>query len=276
MPNVPELVKQRFGSRRRVFRVRPIKGKLNERRELQSIINEMVATVFRYADEFAAAVSIPIPVLVDSEGETIGIFKDAVDDLDRLIRLVVLQTQQVMVRLEARVRGWARGVEGRHRREFVEGVLTATTIDVSTLLDPTAGTTVAEYVTWATSLIRDVGDEARRRMANAVIDAVQRRVPPRELARTIKGIHEMSSRRARNIAADQTNKLNNALDRARQEEAGIDRFTWRHSGKKHFRPHHKRRNGRVYEWRSNSIRRGDFPGEPPFCGCVAQATIVNE
>lgn len=278
MSMIGRLLKER-GIKRRVIKVPRIKAKLNERRALQAIINEAVAAVFQHSEELiAAAVGHEVPrLLAVDTGEPIGVMVDAMSDIDRLIQLIVTQTQQVVARLELRLRAWGNEVNERHRRDFVQGVLIATTIDVSTLLNPAlAEATVGEYVTWATSLIRDVSDEARRRISNAVIEAVRTRQTPRELAKVIQAASDMSYRRAKNIAADQSNKLNNALDRARQREAGIDHFTWRHSGKLHFRPRHKARNGMVYEWDTTAIQRGDFPGEPPFCGCVAQATIVQD
>jgi SPP1 gp7 family putative phage head morphogenesis protein len=270
---------QIHGSKRKrgTIRIRPIKPKLKEKRELQAIINEMVHAIFAHADALVAAATKDQPTLQTMDGQIIGIMKDSIDDIDRLIELIVLQTQQAMARIQVRVRGWSTKVEERHREEFSKGVLTATGINMATVLDPSSVSgTVGHYVTWSTSLIRDVGDEARRRIANAVLEGVRQRTPVRELAKTIQELEPMSLRRARNIASDQTTKLNNALDRARQQEAGIDAFTWIHSGAAHPREWHADRDGEVFAWDTDEIDTGDFPGEPPFCGCVAQATLVLE
>lgn len=284
MSFIGRILKERRVNRRRVVKLPVIKPKLNERRELEAIMLSAVNYIYGYADELLQAAVTPstVPVLIAVDtGEEIGVspfaLLDSIEDIDRLIKLLILQTQQVMARIEIRIQEWGAKVNKRHEEEFVDGILTATTIDVTTLLHPNvAEQTVEAYVRWSVSLVRDLGDEARRRLEAAVLNAVRNRIPPRELAKQIREIEDMSRRRAINIAADQTNKLNNALDRTRQREAGIDHFTWRHSGKVHFRPHHKRRNGNVYEWDTDQIKAGDFPGEPPFCGCVAQATIVQE
>lgn len=273
------LMRQRSGSRRKVIKVRPIKPKLNEKRALRAIINEIVAAVFAHKAELLAAAHTGqwTPLLHTMDGEPIGIFKDTADDIDRLMQLIVTQSQNVMVRIQARVLGWSRNVADRHEKDFVHGILTATKVDVSTQLHPTvAARTAGHYVTWSTSLIRDVGDEARKRIGSAVLQAVRERTPPALLAKSIQEIEAMSYRRAKNIAADQTTKLNAALDRARQEEVGITAFTWVHSGSPHPREEHLDRDGEVFDWDTNDIEAGDFPGEPPFCGCSAQATIINE
>jgi SPP1 gp7 family putative phage head morphogenesis protein len=275
MASLIRLMRQK-GVRKRIVRIRRIKATLAERRSLEAIMREMVELVFSHAAELAEHATRAVTPYFAANDSGI-VITDQMEDIDRILQLIVLETQQAMTRLQFRIRNWARNVEERHRRQFAEGVLVATTIDLSTILHPSAADeTVEHYITWSTSLIRDLGDEARRRIGSAVLEAVRTRQPPRELAKTIREIHGMSRRRAINIAADQSNKLNNALDRARQREAGIDHFTWRHSRKAHPRPHHQRRDGKVYEWDTKAIRRGDFPGEPPFCGCVAQATLVEE
>jgi SPP1 gp7 family putative phage head morphogenesis protein len=274
-PKLLSLARQQ-GMRKRTIRLRRTKPKRTEKRQLQEIINEVIAAIYGYADELIAAATKEVPV-IDSDGVVIGVFKDAVDDIDRLIQLVVTQTQQVATRVQVRVQDWSKRVEERHRREFTESVYDATKVHVGVLLHPSrTDRTVGHYVTWATSLIRDVGDEARKKIGHATLEAVRNRTPPAELSQTIREFEDMSYRRAKNIAADQTNKLNAALDQARQREAGIDHFTWVHSGSPHPRDWHLDRDGEVFSWDDNDIDEGDYPGEPPFCGCSAQATLVDE
>lgn len=265
--NLKALLKGRRGKRRRIV-LPVIKPALADIRELEAIGRAMLATVYGFAPMLLKAIEPPAP----APG-----FTDSTDDLDRIMRLMVTQTQLAMTRLELRIVQWAARVDERHRTKFAEGILAASTINASTMLDPDdADRTVGAAVTWAVDLIRDLGDEARKRMASIVIAGVQQRIPPRELAKQIRASEDMSRRRAINIAADQANKLNSALDEARQIEAGIDHFIWRHSGKVHARPHHKARNGRLFKQRDPRIKPGDFPGQPPFCGCFRQAALIDE
>jgi SPP1 gp7 family putative phage head morphogenesis protein len=262
-------LKKMKGNRRRVLRMRPIKSSLQGRRELERAGLAIVEFIYSFREELLAAV--PDPGAVPE-----GSFTDAApDDIDRILSVIVSQMNTVMARLRLRIRGIVEDEENRHRRKWREGVLAATGVDVETVLDPVMGETVGLSVTRSVNLIRDVGDEARKRIGDIVVKGVTQRQHPRELVADIVAAEGMSRRRAINIAADQMNKLNAALDRARQKEAGVDHFTWRHSGKVHARPEHLERDGEIYAWDDNDIDPGDMPGEPPFCGCVAQATLID-
>lgn len=264
-PSLKQLLRQR-GNRRRRIVIRPIRVSLADRKRLAGIGREMVALVYSFVADFEQAMPVP------------GVTTDAAhDDFDRILSIILTQTNAAMARLQLRIRDWATSQEQTHRTRWKDGVLSATGIDISTVLHPHhTDRTVGTAVSRSTALIRDIGDEARKRIGDAVIAGVQQRKHPRQVAKEIMETEDMSYRRAENIAADQSNKLNASLDRARQEEVGITGFTWRHSGKVHARPEHLDRDGEFYDWDTTDIEPGDFPGEPPFCGCVAQATIVNE
>lgn len=256
-------LKRMRGNRRRIVKMRPLKARPADRRELASIGNQMVEFIFGFRAEFMRALGDP-SMTTDS----------APDDLERLVTLILTQTNEVMARLRLKVRAWGARVEERHRADWADAVLVATGVDLSTVLDPNdVSVTVSAVVNRSVELIRDIGDESRKRIANIVFAAVTNRTPPAEVAAQIREIEPMSRRRAINIAADQANKLNASLDRARQEEAGITHFTWRHSGKMHPRPEHVARNGKIYAWADPP---SDLPGQLPFCGCSAQATLIDE
>jgi SPP1 gp7 family putative phage head morphogenesis protein len=141
-----------------------------------------------------------------------------------------------------------------HRGKWVQSVLSATDVNLDTIL--TAGDvedTVGASINWNISLIKDVSDELRRRIANAVFAGFQRRAPAAEIAKEIREATGMARARARRIAGDQTVKLGARLNQARQEQAGITSFKWRHSAKRHPRSWHLQRDGKVYPWQSNSI-----------------------
>jgi hypothetical protein len=100
-------------------------------------------------------------------------------------------------------------------------------VDLNTIL--TAGDvedTLGASLNWNVSLVRDVSDEIRRRISNAVFAGFQRRAPAREIAKEITEATGMARARARRIAADQTVKLGARLNQARQEQAGLTSFKW--------------------------------------------------
>lgn len=165
---------------------------------------------------------------------------------------------------------------------------TATAIDLATLIGPqdvreTLETVIARNV----ALVRSVSDQTRERIADAVFRGLQARTPPRTVAREIAEAVAMGRKRALRIAADQNVKLGSALNEERRRQAGIDSFTWVHSGKMHSRPEHVARDGKLYsenaervgqEYEGRTIRKvpEDKPGELPYCGCTSRAVLILE
>jgi SPP1 gp7 family putative phage head morphogenesis protein len=194
----------------------------------------------------------------------------AIDELDAQIRRLVLQ-------LTPELRRWALQVETVQRGKWVNNVLSATSVDLSTILTPyDVNETVEASLNWNIALIRDVSEETRRRISNSIFAGFQRRAPAAEIAKEISESVGLARARARRIAADQTVKLGSRLNEARQEQAGLTSFKWRHSGKAHPRSWHLARNGQIYPWKNSGIPPSDMPGVPPFCGCTAQGVITFE
>jgi SPP1 gp7 family putative phage head morphogenesis protein len=205
-------------------------------------------------------------LVTDSPSDTTA----AIDDIDAQIRRLVIM-------LSPDLRRWALNVERVHRGKWVSNVMSATSVDLSTILSPDdMNDTVEASLNWNTALIRDVAEETRRRIANAVFAGFQRRAPASEIAREIRESVGMARARSLRIAADQTVKLGSRLNQARQEQAGLTSFKWRHSGKLHPRSWHQARNGQVYPWEGSGIPPSDMPGVPPFCGCTAQGVVTFE
>lgn len=194
----------------------------------------------------------------------------AIDELDAQIRRLVLQ-------LTPDLRRWAFQVEAVQRGKWVSNVMSATSVDLSTILSTDdVFETVEASLNWNTALIRDVSEDTRRRISNSVFAGFQRRAPAAEIAKEIVESIGLARARARRIAADQTVKLGSRLNQARQEQAGLTSFKWRHSGKAHPRSWHLARNGVIYPWEGSGIPADDLPGVPPFCGCTAQGVVTFE
>jgi SPP1 gp7 family putative phage head morphogenesis protein len=132
----------------------------------------------------------------------------------------------------------------------------------------TLAATLAENV----SLIRSLDDQMRTGVAGAVFRGLQNRSPARDVAREIRALTGVGTRRAELIAADQLQKLTSLLDEERQKQAGMGKFQWAHSRKKYPRPEHIVRDGKVYEW-SSSVAKNDPPGRAIRCGCKARGVL---
>lgn len=270
--NLRDMVR-RTGNRRKIIRLRPIKVKPAPMRELEAINVEIMAPWVAGIDALVASYRLP--------GNT-GM-QDSAEETSRLLELIVLETNRAMVRIAARIKTWGQGVEKLHRQAWAQNVLAATSIDLTTILSPfDTAETVEAVVQRNAALVRNVSDATKGRIADIVFRGVQQRMPARDVAKLIREAVDIERKRALRIAADQTTKLYAALDRARQEEAGIDHFIWRHSRKAKPRKEHVARDGVLFKWRAetkgpgrNPPAPGDFPGEQPYCGCQPEAVILD-
>lgn len=200
----------------------------------------------------------------DSASSTTGAIDSVAAEINRLVIL-----------LTPDLRNWATRVEKVHRGKWAKSVLSATDVDLTTILSPyDVHDTVDSSLEWNIALIKDVSDETRRRISNSVFAGLQRRASADEIAKEISDATVLARARARRIAADQTVKLGSRLNQARQEQAGLTSFKWRHSAKLHPRNWHLARDGRVYPWKNSGIPADDMPGVPPFCGCTAQGVVT--
>jgi SPP1 gp7 family putative phage head morphogenesis protein len=197
------------------------------------------------------------------------------DDLDRAVQRLVLE-------LTPDLRRWALRTEEWHRGKWKRNVLDAVSVSLETMLGPEdMRELLGAFVQRNVALVRNVSDEARGRIADSVFRGFQRRASAPEISKDIREAANMARARAIRIAGDQSVKLASALDAERQRQAGLDTFQYRHSGKLHFRPEHRERDGKLYDLDTgkqvdgpDQIAPGDGPGEPPFCGCVRQAVLT--
>lgn len=254
-------------------RIRRVRRPLARYRALMAIFEQAVAVWLRAVDRLTEAYA---------ERPSGSGFRDSQEKVDRVLSLLAVETEGVLARINLQMNRWAAETEEAHRVAWAEGVLAATGIQIATVLSPVdVRETVAASVQRSAALIRNVSEGARARVADIVFRGVQQRTPTRDVAKAIREALDIERRRALNIASDQTTKLYAALDRARQQEAGLSYYRWRHSGKKHPRPAHVARDGQLFVWEGEgdkvaraAVPAGDAPGEPPYCGCTAEPVLV--
>jgi SPP1 gp7 family putative phage head morphogenesis protein len=244
-------------------------GQPDARRHAQAL-----ALLTIYAKAIAPWTAAAARIVAEYEHTLSGMTKDSPSSTGDAIDSVAAEIQRLVILLTPELRQWALRVESVQRGKWVSSVLSATDVDLNTVL--TAGDvedTVAASLEWNVSLIRDVSDETRKRIANIVFAGFQQRKAAADVAKEISEAIGMARSRARRIASDQTVKLGARLNQARQEQAGITSFKWRHSAKRHPRSWHLHRDGKVYSWEHPGIPADDMPGVPPYCGCTAQGVL---
>jgi SPP1 gp7 family putative phage head morphogenesis protein len=229
-----------------------------------------------YAPALAVWTAGQARILAEYEATVAQMRTDTAETTAGAIDSIDAEINRLVITLTPDLRRWALRVERVHRGKWVRSVLSATDVDLNTILTADdVEDTLGASINWNAALVRDVSDDARRRIANAVFAGFQRRAPARDIAKEITEATGLVRARARRIAADQTVKLGARLNQARQEQAGLTSFKYRHSGKAHPRSWHKERDGRIFPWKGpGSIAPDDQPGVPPFCGCTAQGIVT--
>jgi SPP1 gp7 family putative phage head morphogenesis protein len=261
--DLPALAAERTNRRSRTIEIRDIPP-------TKALAQELAAIYRPVLDRWADAA----PRILQAYSATIDqLTRDTAADIDGELGSVGADIDRLVLILTARLRDWGIRVEKWHRDRWIANILSATGIDLGTVLSGSeVNETVDTVIRRNVALIRDVSAQARSRISDAVFRGVQQRRPAVDVARDIREAVQMGRRRSMLIASDQTAKLTSALDGERMRQAGIAKWKWRHSGKLHPRLWHRARDGKVYTW-EDSPPADDMPGVPPYCGCRKQAVI---
>lgn len=153
-----------------------------------------------------------------------------------------------------RARSIARTVFGRvntrHRDRFYAQAREAMGVDLSEIVSEEKLNRVLRLKTEENvALIKSIPEEYLARVERAVYQHVIQGQPGQKtLARKIHEIGEVSERRAKFIARDQTAKLVSALNRERNIAIGIEQYVWRTSKDERVRPSHRRKEGKTFRW----------------------------
>lgn len=124
-------------------------------------------------------------------------------------------------------------------------------------------------------LIRDISKKQISQVQRAVFDNFAgRKLKGGTLSQEIQRVAKVTKSRADLIARDQSQKLNSAFNRARQEANGIEEYIWKTVGDSRVRDLHAARNGKKFRW--DSPPSDGHPGEPVNCRCVAKAVINHD
>lgn len=202
-----------------------------------------------------------------------GLTRDRAGDVEVEIEAVEGEAVRSIFTFRGLFQAWADAFQRWHMRKIVEMLRYSTNVDLSTQLHAgDVAATIDDILARNVALVRNVSDQARGRIADIVFRGLQSRTPARDVAKEINHALGLGRDRSLRIASDQLQKLSAALDHERQEQLGMSEFEWRHSGKKHFRPEHRERNGKTFAWASE-VGRNDPPGRAPFCGCKAKGIL---
>lgn len=162
----------------------------------------------------------------------------------------------------------------RHREKFYESVLDVLGVDMAGIvseqkLGPILKLKTQENVALITSIPSQYLDQVERAVYQHVIHGQRGKVT---LAQKIQEIGDVSAKRAKFIARDQTAKLVSAMNRERNLALGIESYRWRTSKDERVRPTHRVKEGKTFRWDDPPEDTG-APGEDFNCRCTASPII---
>jgi uncharacterized protein with gpF-like domain len=274
--NLAEMAKRQSNIRRKSITIRdtPAPGILASDL-FASGYKPVLSLIDRYAAQANAEYERTLSALITDSG----------DDLTNLFERMGQELSALVLVLRPSMRSWALRVERWQREKFRGAVLSATSVDLQTMIGPEdVATTLDTAINWNVALVRDIGDQARQRISSAVFSGLTNRSPARDVAKQIRETTGLARDRSLRVASDQLSKISSSLADERRRAAGIATWEWVHSQKAHPRAAHVARNGHIYSDDAADIGGvidgktvepvpATRPGQEPYCGCRARAVI---
>ncbi|MEG3086170.1 phage minor head protein [Sphingomonas sp. PB4P5] len=227
-----------------------------------------------YSDVIAIWSAAAERIVAEYERTLSTMVTDSPADLQAQLDAAEAEVQRLFLVLTPRLRSWLFRVEGFVRGRWRGAVLTATGVDISTLVGPEDARETLEIVLERNvALVKDVSAQARGRISDAVFRGLTERQPAREVAKEVRNAVGMARDRSIRIASHQLGSLSETLAEERRRESGLDSWAWVASHKRNFRPEHQARDGKVY---TDATAPKDLPRRLPGCGCTSRAVMVFE
>ena len=118
------------------------------------------------------------------------------------------------------------------------------------------------------SLIESIPRRFHDQVEHTIFSNIRSGRGMREIAKELRNVYGLTNSRAKLIARDQAGKLFGQLNRARQQDAGLETFIWRTVRDNRVREAHEALDGHVFSWETGAD--GLFPGDDYQCRCAAE------
>lgn len=172
---------------------------------------------------------------------------------------------------------FAKSANKRNRKQLEEA-LRKGGVSVKFVMSPAMKNVFKATVQANVSLIKSIPKKYLGDVQGMVMRSVQTGRDASTLARQLEKTYGVTKRKAALIARDQNNKATSAFTKARQDELGIVKARWKHSGlsaSKHPRPSHVAANGKIYDPKKGMYLEGKWtwPGFEINCKCTSESVI---
>jgi len=222
-----------------------------------------------------------IPVLEETQNEydqtaLTDDYKTDVNTAFRQMERELSNQAQALNEYANRVATVAVDKEGKfHRRKWVAEINRLAGVDIGDLLqDKNIESLFLKRIEANVELIRTIPEKYLDTVQAKVLQGLQKGSNFFSIRKDILKIGESTRYRAKLIARDQMSKLNGALNQFRQQDIGIDSYTWVTAGDERVRPDHKSKNNKVFQWNSPPPDTG-HPGQDIQCRCVANPNFTG-
>ena len=209
----------------------------------------------------------------------------------RLLALIARQMDTTGTALEALAPRaaaiWAQASNAANKQQVESMVARALGVEWASIMASAAIAGAVETAIAANvALIRTIGEHHWGRVIEAVTANYQGKIfAEGSLSNRLARIGTLSQREAKRIARDQTSKLCTSLNAIRQQDAGINRYTWRNSQDQRVvgnpaglypqgnavHGDHWQREGQAFRW--DQPPEDGHPGQPIHCRCTAEPII---
>lgn len=261
-PIAAELV--RSGLRRRV-ELPVITPPMALENELYSIYNDAIRIWSAFLPELTAN--------YDRFGLTDGLTTDADgQQLQFLIDQVNRQLDNTIIYQTDRLGRWVTRVGNWNGQRTISAVRSATGKQVEPFIRlRDAQPFLEQSIRQNVALISNVNADMKNRVEQIIFDGLANRRNKKYITDELAKALGITKRRARNIAGDQTHKLNTTLNQFRNEQLGIRQYRWQTRLDNAVRHAHRAREGKVFRW--DQPPSDGHPGQPINCRCVAHSIL---
>jgi len=138
--------------------------------------------------------------------------------------------------------------------------------------EPWLGDAMKGFVESNVSLIKTVEERYFDQVENIAFRGAREGKRVEEISRDIQERLGVARSNADRIARDQTSKFFGELNQLRQEQVGVEEYTWRTARDNRVRASHASKEGKVYSWNKPPADTG-HPSEEPLCRCYAEPKL---
>lgn len=188
-------------------------------------------------------------------------------------------------------RSFVSALDVANKEAMQKNIASALSVDFATIIDsPTIKPLLDQAIADNVGMIKSIGTEHFAKVSQAVLDNY-RGIPQVDgvsLLERLQKIGGISKTKAKFIARDQTAKLTGDLNQARQEDNGIEEYTWHNAQDRRVvgnpsglypkgnRVHgnHWVREGQTFSW--TKPPEDGHPGHAPNCRCYAKPKLNLE